>query len=199
MSPGGHLVTTLAACGAAAFVTESLPLTGGVAVGGFLIDVDHALDYVFVDRQRDLRPSAFLRYYLEGQVQRAVLVLHSYELFAVLAALAWWWQTPALAGYLFGGLMHLALDIAFNGKLTPYSIWAFYSFAYRARYRFSAPALLGSGGVKPKPMSRRFWSAFFRGAEVRLGTTYDTRQWIGQRSTPSPQPGISAKTRSSFS
>jgi hypothetical protein len=196
MSPGGHLVTTLAACSAAAVVTESLPFMVGVAAGGFLIDVDHALDYVFVERQGDLRPSAFLRYYLEGQVQRAVLVLHSYELFAVLAALAWWWQTPALAGYLIGGLMHLALDIAFNGKLTPYSIWAFYSFAYRARYRFSALALLGSSFVKPT--SRRFWSAFFRGAEARPGTTRDTTQWSVQRPMPNPQPGISATTRSRF-
>ena len=197
MSPGGHLVTTLAACGATAVVTESLPLTVGLAAGGFLIDVDHALDYVFVDRQRDLRPSAFLRYYVEGQVQRAVLVLHSYELFAVLAALAWWWETPVLAGYLLGGLMHLALDIAFNGKLTPYSIWAFYSFTYRARYRFSAPALLGS--VDRKRTGRPFWSAFFRGAEARPGTTLNTKQWIGPRSTPKSQPGISATTRSSFS
>ena len=84
MSPGGHLVTTLAACGATAVVTGSLTLTVGVAAGGFLIDVDHAVDYVFFDRQRDLRPGAFLRYYLEGRVQRAVLVLHSYELFALL-------------------------------------------------------------------------------------------------------------------
>ena len=197
MSPGGHLVTTLAACGATAVVTESLPLTVGLAAGGFLIDVDHALDYVFVERQRDLRPAAFLRYYLEGQVQRAVLVLHSYELFAVLAALAWWWETPVLAGYLLGGLMHLALDIAFNGKLTPYSIWAFYSFTYRARYRFSAAGLLGS--VDMRRTGRPFWSAFFRGGEARPETTLNTKQRIGQRSTPNSQPGISAPTRSSFS
>ncbi len=186
MSPGGHLVTTLAACAAAAAVTGSLPLTAGVAVGGFLIDVDHAIDYVFVDRQRDLRPSAFLRYYLEGMVQRAVLVLHSYELFAVLAVLAWWLEAPALTGYLLGGLMHLALDVAFNGKLTPYSIWAFYSFAYRARYRFQASALLGP--VDVKPMGRPFWSAFFRGAEARPGGTFDTKR-IAAQSTPTPQLG----------
>jgi hypothetical protein len=174
MSPGGHLVTTVAACAATAVVTGSLPLTAGVAAGGFLIDVDHAIDYVFVDRQRDLRPFAFLRYYLEGKVQRTVLVLHSYELFALLAALAWWLESPVIAGYLAGGLMHLALDIAFNGKLTPHSIWAFYSFAYRARYRFQTAALLGP--VDFESMGGRFWSAFFRGAEPQPvpGTLFGT-------------------------
>lgn len=196
MSPGGHLVTTVAACGATALVTGSLPLTAGVAAGGFLIDVDHAIDYVFVDRQRDLRPSAFLRYYLEGAMQRTVLVLHSYELFGVLAVLAWWLEAPALAGYLLGGFMHLALDIAFNGKLTPYSIWAFYSFAYRARYRFQATALLGP--VDIKPMGRPFWSAFFRGSDARPGVTFDTRG-IDSRFTPTPQPRLSRTTPPSLS
>jgi hypothetical protein len=57
-------VTTLAACAATATATGSVPLTLGVAAGGFLIDVDHALDYVLFDGQRDLRPASFLRYYV---------------------------------------------------------------------------------------------------------------------------------------
>jgi hypothetical protein len=193
VSPGGHLVTTIAACGATAAVTGSLALTAGVAVGGFLIDVDHAIDYVLVDRQRDLRPATFLRYYVEAKVERTLLFLHSYELFAILAAMAWWLEIPVLAGYLLGGLMHLALDIAFNGKLTPHNIWAFYSFAYRARHRFQAAALLGR--VDFKPMSRSFWSGFFRGAERRPGSTFDA-----PRIVPSPvrktQPSISTTTHS---
>src|SRR5713101_1875621 len=41
MSPGGHLVTTVLACGAVYGVTGSAPLTAGLAAGGFFIDVDH--------------------------------------------------------------------------------------------------------------------------------------------------------------
>jgi len=78
MSPGGHLVTTVTACAAAAATTESWPLVAGLAAGGFWIDVDHAIDYVVFERQRDLRPGAFLRYYLEGRVRRTVLALHDY-------------------------------------------------------------------------------------------------------------------------
>jgi hypothetical protein len=164
MSPGGHLATTIAACAATTVLThplplaESLALTGGIAAGGFLIDVDHAIDYVVVERQRDLRPGVFLRYYLDGRMRRTVLVLHSYELFAALALIVWWLNPLPLTGYLLGALMHLALDIIFNGEQTPRSIAAFYSFTYRAWHRFEARALLGS---EPRAVPEAFWAAFF--------------------------------------
>jgi hypothetical protein len=161
VSPGGHLVTTLGACAAAAAVTGSASLTAGIAVGGFLIDVDHAVDYVLFDGQRDLRPSAFLRYYVESRMRRTVLVLHSYELFALLGVLAIWIDALPLWGYLLGALMHLALDITFNGEVTPRSISAFYSFSYRLAHRFDARALLG---IEPRVENTPFWKSFFRGS-----------------------------------
>src|SRR4029453_5850564 len=60
VSPGGHLVTTAVACAAVQASTGSAALTAGVAAGGFLIDVDHVLDYLAFERQRALRPAAFL-------------------------------------------------------------------------------------------------------------------------------------------
>lgn len=180
MSPGGHLVTTALACGALGATTGSAALVAGVAVGGFLIDVDHAVDYVLFDGQRDLRPAKFLRYYLESRARYLVLVLHSYELFALLGALAWWFEAPALVGYLLGGLMHLGLDIAFNGKLTPRNIWAFYSFTHRARHGFSAPALLGE--TTRTSTSQRFWVDFFRGGALPSSVT--GRAKAGESSWP---------------
>src|SRR2546430_15461845 len=87
MSPGGHLVTTAVAAGVGLAATGSVPFAAGIVVGGFLIDVDHAVDYLIVERQRELTPAAFLRYYTEGRARRAVLALHSYELF--LASPCW--------------------------------------------------------------------------------------------------------------
>jgi len=162
MSPGGHAITTVAAAAAAAWVHPSLPLAIGIAAGGFLIDVDHAVDYVVVNRQTDLRPSAFLRYYLEGQPRYLVLALHSYELFALLIALAWSLHSSLLGGYVVGGLMHLVLDIIFNGEFLPDRVLAFYSFGYRAAHRFRSAALHGQ-----RPRARapeNFWRAFFTGA-----------------------------------
>ena len=164
VSPGGHLVTTAAACGAAAAITGDGVLTAAIAAGGFLIDLDHAVDYVVFERQRDLRPGAFLRYYLEGRTRRVVLALHSYELFALLAVAAWWTDAVWLWGYLIGGLMHLTLDLIFNGELTPRSILPFYSFVYRLAHRFRARAMLGDPRIAPPPP--QFWAAFFLGARA---------------------------------
>src|SRR5262245_36416240 len=165
MSPGGHLATTVLACAAAGLLTGSATFTAGVALGGFFIDVDHAADYVLVEGQRDLRPGSFLRYYVEGRARRLILPLHSYELFGILGVLAWWFESPWLLGYLAGGSMHLLLDIAFNGRLTPRNIWAFYSIAYRARHRFAASALFGAEAVEPA--SQNFWKDFVRGTRLR--------------------------------
>lgn len=177
MSPGGHLVTTVAACAATVAITGNVTLTAAMAVGGFLIDVDHALDYVLFERQRDLRPGVFLRYYLEGRTQRLVLALHSYELFALLGLAAWWSGAVWLWGYLAGGFMHLALDLLFNGELTPRSIVPFYSFGYRLAHRFDAQALLGN--LKSAPAPRGFWAAFFQGVTLadRPVTAPALRSW----------------------
>jgi hypothetical protein len=163
MSPGGHLITTAAACVVAA-AHQQWELAAGLAIGGFWIDADHVVDYVLFEGRRDLRPGAFLRHYSEGHMRRTVLALHSWELFAVLAALAWSSGTSWLVGYVAGGLMHLALDLVFNGRLTPHSIVLFYSFAYRAAHRFDATRLLGES--PPRSAAAGFWHAFFGTAEV---------------------------------
>ena len=166
MSPGGHLVTTAVAAGTGLAATGSVPLAAGILVGGFFIDVDHAVDYVLIERQRDLTPAALLRYYTEGCARRAVLVLHSYELFLALAVLAWWLDSAWLAGYLVGGAMHLGLDIVFNGRLTPKNIFAFYSFGFRLSHGFDAERLFGS---EPWIVPVGFWRSFFAGASPRAG------------------------------
>jgi hypothetical protein len=163
VSPGGHLVTTAIACAGAYAVTESIPLTAGLAAGAFLIDVDHAVDYVLFERQRDLRPGSFLRYYLGGRVQRAVLVLHSYELLALCAGLAWLTGAAWLWGWVFGMLLHLPLDIVFNGKFASGGLVSFYSFIVRARAGFQIRRFVDRPA---RPVTDGFWTAFFRGGQL---------------------------------
>jgi len=163
VSPGGHLVTTAIACAGAYAATDSVALTVGLAAGGFLIDVDHAVDYVLFEGQRDLRPASFLRYYLSGRVRRAVLVLHSYELLAVLAGVAWLTGVEWLWGWVFGMLLHLPLDIVFNGKFASGGLVSFYSFIVRARVGFRIDRFAD----RPvRPVTDGFWTAFFRGAQL---------------------------------
>jgi hypothetical protein len=157
-------VTTAIACAGTAALTGSWSATVAVAAGGFLIDVDHVLDYVLLERNRRLTPDAFLRSYLEGRVQWAVLILHSYELFAALGCIAWWTGSLWLTAYLWGATLHLALDLTFNGEVTPNSIVAFYSFTYRLAHGFDARRLLGRVDHEPAP--REFWAAFFSGGRM---------------------------------
>jgi len=165
MSPGGHLITT-AVAGAAVYAgTGSAALTAGLFAGGFLIDLDHVFDYVVFERQRDLRPSAFLRYYLEGRVRRVVLPLHSYEVLVLLALLAWLSDRDWLWGYVLGAALHLPLDIIFNGRLVPGGLVHFYSFACRARAGFLAERFADPSRLAP--VEEGFWLSFFRGARLR--------------------------------
>ena len=166
MSPGGHLVTTAVACAAVQASTGSVALTAGVAAGGFLIDLDHVLDYILFERQRDLRPAAFLRYYLAGKTRFVVLLLHAYEVLAALALAAWWMNLEGLWGYVLGAAaLHLPLDIVFNGKVAGRNMVPFYSLIYRARADFRTSRLIDPGRIgAPDP---RFWSAFFVGSIVR--------------------------------
>jgi hypothetical protein len=165
MSPGGHLLTTSAACAGVYAGTGSLALTAGLAVGGFLIDIDHVVDYVLFERQRDLRPSAFLKYYLEGRVRRVVLPLHSYELLALLTMLAWTCHREWLWGYVLGMALHLPLDIIFNGRLVPGGLVHFYSFTWRAREGFLADRFADPSRLAP--LEEGFWVSFFRGARLK--------------------------------
>ena len=169
MSPGGHLVTTAIACAAVYTATGSSALTAGIAAGGFLIDLDHVFDYIAFERQRDLRPAAFLRYYLAGRTRTAVLLLHSYEVLALLAFGAWSTNLEWLWGYVLGAAaLHLPLDIVFNGKVAGRNMVPFYSFVYRGRAGFQTARLLDMRRLAPPPS--RFWSAFFVGAVAKPNT-----------------------------
>jgi hypothetical protein len=186
-SPGGHLVTTAIACAAVYAGTGSVGLVAGLAAGGFLIDVDHIFDYVVFERQRNLRPSAFLEYYLEGRVRRVVLPLHSYELFALLIAAAWLTDAEWLWGYCLGMALHLPLDIVFNGRLVPGGLVHFYSFAVRARAGFLA-ARFGDPS-RLAPVTDGFWTAFFTGPRLRRAATPAPATRVGIAAWSTEQSG----------
>jgi hypothetical protein len=185
VSPGGHLVTSAAACAAVYAATGNPALTAGLAAGGFLIDVDHVVDYVLFEGQRDLRPSSFLKYYLGGQAQRVVLVLHSYELLVLLSALAWVTHVDWLWGWVLGMLLHLPLDIVFNGKFASGGLVHFYSFIVRARAGFRAAAFTDRAR---QPMTDdAFWSAFFKGGRLASDPAPDAAR-PGRSASRASQP-----------
>jgi len=143
MMPGGHLATSLALSSVTYYMTGSAEAAAGSFTGGFLIDVDHYLDYIVFERQwRRPGPVSFLRYYFMNRPRKLVLPLHSAELmtvlFAVIAAHPW----PLLVGYWVGAAMHLTFDILVNGEVGLTRPFAFYVFSYRFSKRFAAENLV---------------------------------------------------------
>lgn len=106
--------------------------------------MDHYLDYVVFEQQRSLNPIRFLSYYRDCKLKRAILILHSYELLAMLWLLAALTHNQVLIGYLLGAMMHLALDIYFNGQHALREPFYFYSFFYRRSKRFLASRMINA-------------------------------------------------------
>jgi hypothetical protein len=161
MMPGGHLVSAVALGGTAYLVAGSTELAAGCFAGGFLIDVDHYLDYLVFEKQwRRPGPASFLRYYFKNELQRVVLPLHSLELMTLLTVMAAVWHVPLLTGYLIGAAMHLAFDIAVNGDYALRNRYLFYVFGYRAAKGFKAAELLEKVAVAPGTGSHPFREFF---------------------------------------
>src|ERR1700746_3910614 len=143
MMPGGHLATSLALSTATYYVTGSAEAAAGSFAGGFLIDVDHYLDYLFFEKQwRRPSPVSFLRYYFAACPKKLILPLHSAEFMVLLLAVMLVRPVPLLVGYWTGALMHLIFDVLVNGDYALKRPVLFYFFAYRARFGFAAEHLL---------------------------------------------------------
>jgi hypothetical protein len=161
MMPGGHLATSVA-LGAAAYASSgSIEAAAGCIAGGFLIDVDHYLDYLIFEKQwREPSPVRFLRYYFRNSPRRLVLPLHSMELMTALLIFIIVHPIPLLVGYWFGALMHLIFDVIVNGDYALKRPVLFYIFSYRAAHRFSADELMDV--ITPDAAGRDPIREFFR-------------------------------------
>ena len=154
--PGGHLATAIALSGTAYATTGSLEAATGCFAGGFLIDVDHYLDYLVFEKQwRRPGPLSFLSYYFTFSLRKAVLPLHSAELMAILFGVLLFHPWPFLVGYWVGAAMHMTFDVLVNGEYAlRRAVW-FYFFAYRASKRFAVAEMMdrivvpGEAGKRP--------------------------------------------------
>ena len=146
--PGGHLATALTLGTATYYATGSPEAAAGAFAGGFLIDVDHYLDYLVFEKQwRRPGPVSFLRYYFTNRPRKLVLPLHSMELMTVLLAAILVHPWLLLVGYWVGAAMHLTFDILVNGEVGLTRPFAFYVFSYRFSKRFAAENLVNDVNI----------------------------------------------------
>src|SRR6266699_1365931 len=163
MMPGGHLATALTLGATTYYATGSLEASAGVFAGGFLIDVDHYLDYLLFEKQwRRPGPVSFLQYYFTNRPRKLVLPLHSAELMTLLFGLILVHPWPLLVGYWVGAAMHLVFDVLVNGEHALKRAVCFYIFSYRVYHRFSADNLIQDADVGPEAGSRPVRDFFTR-------------------------------------
>ena len=170
MMPGGHLATAVVLSGTTYVTTGSVEASAGAFAGGFLIDVDHYLDYLIFEKQwRRPSPFSFLSYYFTLSPQKIVLPLHSIELMTVLLGILLVHPLPLLVGYWVGAAMHMTFDVLVNGECALKRAFAFYFFAYRASLHFAAEKLIADV-VVPSHVGKRPLREFFqwRAASVTL-------------------------------
>ena len=161
--PGGHLTTSLILSTTTFYATGSVEASAGAFAGGFLIDVDHYLDYLLFEKQwRRPSPVSFLKYYFTNRPGKLVLPLHSAELMTALLALILIRPWPILVGYWVGAMMHLTFDVLVNGEYGLKHPIGFYVFSYRALHRFVAGELVNDVVVSSDAGSRPVRDFFVR-------------------------------------
>jgi hypothetical protein len=182
MMPGGHLATSLTLSATTYYATGSLEASAGAFAGGFLIDVDHYLDYLVFEKQwRRPSPVSFLQYYFTNRPRKLVLPLHSAELMTFLFGFILLHPWPILVGYLVGAAMHLAFDVLVNGEYGLTRPLAFYVFCYRAAHHFDADNLLNDIAVSAEAGSHPVKDFFLRWRPIEDGREERLEQKIGDR------------------
>lgn len=132
MKPGAHLLASAAVSASIYYTTRSLVFAGVAFFAGFLIDVDHLIDFIReYGVKSDLRK--FFNVFNETRFNKLFLWFHAWEWLIVLFALSFVFEGNMILLGLFTGILHhLILDQCCNG-VTPLG----YSILYRALHQFS--------------------------------------------------------------
>lgn len=138
MRVSSHLLASSAFSAGVYAVTRSPAMTAASFGAGWLIDIDHVLDYLIEHGVR-FAPSHFFATFHEDHYRRARLPLHGWEwpLGWLLAASAAGWH-PVLLGLGLGWLHHIVFDQCTNAPSAfGYSLlWRLrQGFSYRASFR----------------------------------------------------------------
>ncbi len=133
---GGALLTWL---------TGSLPAGCMFALGGFFIDLDHVLEYVFLGHPLRINRE-FFQYWYDFNAPTVWLWFHAWEWVVLVLGLAALGVAPHwLGGLGLGMLEHLLLDQIGN-PLRPRAYWLL----YRWRVRFDSRAIFVPEHWKPQ-------------------------------------------------
>jgi hypothetical protein len=112
-----HMIASAVAGSAAYKMTGSPQMASALFLGGVLIDLDHILDYVILAKERHTVRN-FFSWFHDIRWQRIIVVLHSYEFYALFLLLAFWVKNDILTGLAIGTGLHLLMDQFGNIRLS---------------------------------------------------------------------------------
>lgn len=133
-----HVCATVFAGGVYYAYTQSSREAVACMLTGVLIDLDHVLDFYQFSKERFSIPT-FFSWCNQGRWQKIAVVLHSYELYAILLIAAYVSKNAMLIAILWGAGIHLCLDEVGNRfvhktfRLSPW--FYFLSFRIAAGFR----------------------------------------------------------------
>jgi hypothetical protein len=133
MKPTAHVYTSAALAAALYAYSHSVPEAALCFAGGTLIDLDHLIDFHLFSGEEFTIKNFFS--WCHSRWQRLTLIFHSYELFCVACAVAYYLDSTLVRGVLWGAGLHLLLDQIGNQKNFRISPW-FYFLIYRAAVGF---------------------------------------------------------------
>ena len=130
-----HLISSVPVAGITYYLSGNFFLSAIVLISHIFIDLDHLLDYAYYSykNKEKLSVKKFFEVCYNSKLKKIFLILHSYELFAIMIGFSLLYKNILLYGLIIGGLSHLALDAIFNGN-SRYS----YFLIYRLSNKFSA-------------------------------------------------------------
>ena len=144
-----HLAASAVVSTSVYLFTKSIVVTGVSFFCGFLLDIDHFLDYV---REYGFRVNVkeFSCVFYETRFKKLFLIFHAWEWMAGLLIFAWFsgWNGIFL-GLFIGTFHHLVLDQFGNG-VTPQG----YFFVYRVAKRFSMEDVVPEAEVMKRRIGR---------------------------------------------
>ena len=140
MKPSVHVATSVLLATALYAYSGSVPVAASCLVSGVLIDLDHVLDFHIFSGER-LSIANFFSWCNDGRWQKISLIFHSYELFGILCAVAYYLDNALLRGMLWGAGLHLLIDQIANTREYRLSPW-FYFLGYRIAVGFRRERLL---------------------------------------------------------
>jgi len=111
-----------------------VPIAVSALLSGILIDLDHVLEG-YLNYGKKFNIWTTIKVCENGDLKKAHLFLHSYELLFIYTLLVWWFDLgPVWFGAAIGLAFHIILDAIFN---TYYDNGLFFIVRYNRRFKYS--------------------------------------------------------------